>query len=205
MTVNIYAGSAATGSPVQTRIATRSGATWTIDGSPALSAGTYTAQATQADAAGNTGTSAAHTFVIDLTAPTITLTVPANGATLSSGTSSFSGVAGIAVGDSGSVTVNVYSGNTATGQPLQSLATTRDAGSGAYSVNANPALPDGTYTAQACRRTAPATAGRAARTPSRSTAPPIVTLTAPAAGAVLGDNTRTSPEAAAQHRVTCRR
>ena len=57
MTVNIYAGATATGSPVQTLAATRSGGTWTIDGSPGLAAGTYTAQATQTDTAGNTGTS----------------------------------------------------------------------------------------------------------------------------------------------------
>src|SRR5205814_4763588 len=48
--------------------------------SPALSEGTYTAQATQSDTAGNTGSSAAHTFTVDVTAPTVTLTSPAAGA-----------------------------------------------------------------------------------------------------------------------------
>ena len=138
VTVNIYSGSVVAGSPVQTRAATRSGGTWTIAGSPALGAGTYTAQATQVDTAGNTGTSAPHTFVVDLTAPTITLTAPANNSTPAGGTPTFSGVAGITAGDDSSVTVNVYSGNVATGSPVQTLTTTRNAGTGAYSRQREP-------------------------------------------------------------------
>ena len=64
VTVKIYAGATATGSPVQTLSATRSGGSWTVDGSPALADGTYTAQAEQSDTAGNTGQSAPHTFTI---------------------------------------------------------------------------------------------------------------------------------------------
>jgi len=41
VTVKIYSGSTVSGAPVQTRVATRSGASWTINGSPALAAGTY--------------------------------------------------------------------------------------------------------------------------------------------------------------------
>jgi hypothetical protein len=69
VTVNIYSGSAATGTPTNTRTVTRSGATWstTVTGLPQ---GTYTAQATQSDSSDNTATSAAHTFTIDTTAPT---------------------------------------------------------------------------------------------------------------------------------------
>ncbi len=176
---------------MQTRAATRSGGTWTIDGSPALGAGTYTAQATQVDTAGNTGTSAPHTFVVDLTAPTITLTAPANNSTPAGGTPAFSGVAGITAGDDSSVTVNVYSGNVATGSPVQTLTTTRNAGTGAYSVNANPALPDGTYTAQAAQGDGAGNAGASSANTFTINGPPVVTLTAPAAAAVLGDNTPT--------------
>lgn len=189
VTVNIYAGSVATGSPVQTRVATRSGGTWTIDGSPALAAGTYTAQATQVDSAGNTGTSAPHTFAIDLTAPTVTLTAPANNATLTSGTPAFSGVGGIATGDSSSVTVNVYAGSAATGQPVESLIATRNAGTGSYSVNASPALTDGTYTAQAVQTDSAGNSGTSSANTFTINGPPIVTLTAPTGGSVLGDST----------------
>ena len=189
VTVNIYSGSVVTGSPVQTRVATRSGATWTIDGNPALAAGTYTAQATQADAANNTGTSAPHTFVIDLVAPTVTLTAPAHNSTLTTGTPAFSGVAGITTGDSSTVTVNVYTGNTATGIPVETLNTTRDAGTGAYTVNANPALADGTYTAQAVQTDSAGNSGTSSANTFTINGPPIVTLTSPTGGAVLSDNT----------------
>ena len=191
VTVNIYAGSSVGGAPAQTLVAARSGSTWTIDGSPALAAGTYTAQATQTDAAGTTGTSAAHTFVVDLTAPTITLTAPAAGSNSTSGTPAFAGVAGIATGDSASVTVNVFSGGTATGQPFQSLVTTRDGVTGAYTVNANPALPEGTYTAQAVQADGAGNSGTSTANTFTVNGPPIVTLTTPSAGAVLSDNTPT--------------
>jgi Bacterial Ig-like domain len=77
VTVNIYSGSSATGTPVQTITPTRSGATWTTTAST-LTAGTYTAQATQTDTGGNTGTSTANTFTVDTTKPTATRVVATN-------------------------------------------------------------------------------------------------------------------------------
>lgn len=73
VTVKLYSGSTATGSPIQTLPATRDGTTgaYTIQPSPALADGTYTAQASQLDAAGNTGTSPARTFTIDTVAPVV--------------------------------------------------------------------------------------------------------------------------------------
>src|SRR5207249_11460784 len=47
--------------------------------STALAEGTYTARASQSDAAGNTGTSTDNTFVVDTTAPVVSLVTPANG------------------------------------------------------------------------------------------------------------------------------
>lgn len=72
ITVKIYAGSSVSGSPVQTITTTKSGGTWTVDGSTPLAAGTYTAQAEQSDSAGNTGFSTANTFTIT-TSPIITI------------------------------------------------------------------------------------------------------------------------------------
>jgi chitinase len=77
VTVRIYSGSSATGTPVQTLSSAPSGATWTTTAAT-LAVGTYTAQATQADSAGNTGTSAANTFTIDTTKPTATRVVATN-------------------------------------------------------------------------------------------------------------------------------
>jgi hypothetical protein len=78
VTLNIYSGSAANGTPVLTRSVTRSGATWSTSVTT-LGQGTYTAQATQADAGGNTGRSATRTFTIDTTAPTRVSIAAANG------------------------------------------------------------------------------------------------------------------------------
>jgi hypothetical protein len=62
---------------VQTRTPSRSGATWTTTATT-LSAGTYTAIATQTDTAGNTGQSSANTFTIDTTKPTAASVSAAN-------------------------------------------------------------------------------------------------------------------------------
>lgn len=78
VTLNIYSGTAATGTPVLTRSVTPSGATWSTSVTT-LGQGTYTAQATQADSAGNTAKSATRTFTIDTTAPTRASISAANG------------------------------------------------------------------------------------------------------------------------------
>jgi Bacterial Ig-like domain len=78
MTVRVYAGSSATGSPVQTLTPTRAGNSWSTTAAT-LASGTYTATASQSDASGNTGTSAPHTFTVDTIAPTATDVAAANG------------------------------------------------------------------------------------------------------------------------------
>src|SRR5207244_10092419 len=64
VTVNVYAGTSASGSPVQTLPAIQSGASWTVTASPALGEGTYTARAQQSDLAGNVGFSSPSTFSV---------------------------------------------------------------------------------------------------------------------------------------------
>lgn len=63
VTVEVFGGGGTSGSPLQTLSAARSGASWAIEG-PALSPGTYTARARQADGAGNVGFSGPSTFTI---------------------------------------------------------------------------------------------------------------------------------------------
>ena len=138
---------------MQTRNASIISGSWSVDASPALPEGTYTARAEQQDAAGNLGLSSANTFVVDTavqdqTPPTVSLTEPADGSSGNDATPTFAGVAGVQPGDLSTVTVNVYLGSTPTGSPLQSLMTTRDATTGAYSVEATSPLSGGTYTAQ---------------------------------------------------------
>jgi archaeosine-15-forming tRNA-guanine transglycosylase len=69
VTVKLYAGTQASGTPVQTRTTTSSGSSWSVDASPALADGTYTARAEQSDAAGNTGLSSPRTFTVETPAP----------------------------------------------------------------------------------------------------------------------------------------
>ena len=80
MTVLVYDGSSATGTPAQTLTTTRAadGSYAAEPGAP-LSEGTHTAQAEQRDTALNVGRSAARTFTVttaDITPPAVTLTMP---------------------------------------------------------------------------------------------------------------------------------
>jgi hypothetical protein len=76
ISVRIYSGTAAIGTPVQTRTATRWSGAWSTTAGT-LADGTYTVAAIQTDTGSNTGTDAA-TFTIDTTAPTPTSISAAN-------------------------------------------------------------------------------------------------------------------------------
>jgi Bacterial Ig-like domain len=76
--VKIYSGSTATGTAVQSKAVTRTTTTWTWTLTTALASGTYTAQATQTDSGGLTGTTAAVTFTVDATKPTATSVTATN-------------------------------------------------------------------------------------------------------------------------------
>jgi PKD repeat protein len=70
ITVKIYSGSTTSGSLVQTLTTTQSAGSWSVAPSAALAEGTYTARAQQTNTNTSlTGFSAAHTFLIDTTAP----------------------------------------------------------------------------------------------------------------------------------------
>jgi hypothetical protein len=186
VSVLVYAGTSATGTPVRTLTATRTGTTWSVAVSPALTSGTYTARATQADLAGNAGTSVSRTFTADATAPTgLRITAPASGATVTTANPVIGGRAGNAAGDSATVTVRLYSGASATGTPVRTLTATRSGRN--WSVAVTPALADGQYTAQATQSDDVGnTATSAARTFRVDTAAPVLAISAPAAGARVG-------------------
>jgi len=69
VTVKIYQGSTATGSPLQTSAVTRADGGWSALPNPGLAAGTYTVQAEQSDLAGNLGRSNSSTFTVDAPPP----------------------------------------------------------------------------------------------------------------------------------------
>ncbi|HEV2753868.1 MAG TPA: S8 family serine peptidase, partial [Solirubrobacteraceae bacterium] len=72
VTIELFPGTSPEGDPARTLRATRSGDAWSTVVGPGLADGTYTAQAVQADAAGNVGRSAAHTFTLQVPPPVST-------------------------------------------------------------------------------------------------------------------------------------
>ena len=159
LTVRLYAGAGATGDPVQTLTARRSGAAWSVT-APVLSSGTYTARVEQRDAADNTGSSAASTFTVDGAAPAVTLTSPLDGSTVRTLTPVLSGAAGTAPGDASAVTVSLFSGKKASGTPVRVL--TAQVSAGRWTATVFPAIGRGTYTAQAVQSDAAGNVGRSA-------------------------------------------
>jgi 3-phytase len=84
VTVRLYAGPEATGTPVQTRTATRQpDGAWSLDADPALENGTYTARAEQADAAGNVTRTTTNRFSVIApptnSPPSVSISSPTSG------------------------------------------------------------------------------------------------------------------------------
>jgi hypothetical protein len=185
MTIRIYAGQGTGGTLLQTKSATAVGGSWTVDANALAANATFTVQARQSDSSANVGV-ATSTFVVDTLAPSVTLTAPVAAGTVGP-TPTFAGTASSTVAsastsaDSGTVMVNIYSGGTATGTPVQSL--TPSVGSGSYSVVAN-ALASGQYTARSTQSDA---AGNATNSNTKTftvdATAPAVSITSPANGA----------------------
>ena len=207
VTVKIYSGATTGGTLVQTLSTTESGGTWSATPTTALSANAeYTVQASQSDGAGNTGVSSPSAFVIDTTAPVVTLTGPANGSTTNDITPTLAGAAGQVAAssttsaDSTTVTVKIYAGATATGTPVQTLTTTESGGT--WSATPTTALPaNAQYTAQASQSDGAGNTGTSsASTFVIDTTAPIVTLTSPSNNSTTSDTTPTFTGPGPTHR-----
>ena len=85
VTLKIYEGASATGTPAQTIKIVSSGGKWTELEGPRLPNGTYTALAEQSDDVGNIGRSTATTFTVVVSSPAV-VTKPASSATQTSAT-----------------------------------------------------------------------------------------------------------------------
>jgi hypothetical protein len=95
VTIDVYAGAAASGAPVLSRALTHDARTGAYETSlGALPDGQYSVRATQVDGAGNVGLSTTRTFVEDTTRPVISLTTPASGTVTDEPAPTFAGVAG---------------------------------------------------------------------------------------------------------------
>jgi hypothetical protein len=149
VTLRIYSGNSTGGQLVQTRTTSATAGSWSVNASPALADGIYTARAEQTDGAGNLGLSPARTFTVtsaDITPPAVSLATPADGSSGQDHTPVYAGGAGTASGDLPTITIHVYLGLVPSGSPLQTYTTSEAAGS--WSVQGDT-LPDGTYTVRA--------------------------------------------------------
>ncbi|HEY4451747.1 MAG TPA: Ig-like domain-containing protein [Solirubrobacteraceae bacterium] len=196
VTIKIYAGAKAEGTVLATATATGTGGSWTsANATPAL-AGTrqrYTAVAVQASSIGNAaGTSTPVTFFVDTNAPTLTLAAPRQQSNDAS--PSFTGTSDEAT----PVSVEIYRGTSTSGTPVSSAVAASGSGSWA-TAPANPSLADGQYTAAATQESLfgkEDSAVTAAVSFTIDTAPPLVTLLAPADGSTTSGGTETVSGAA---------
>lgn len=180
--VAIYAGSVVAGTPVTTGHPTLSGGGWSYTPS-SLTDGTYTAQASQGDDAGNVGASGSATFTVDTTAPAVTLNTVA--AQTNSTTPSFSGAAGVAVGDLAGVVVVVHKGSSVAGPVAAEGPATVNGGGWTY-TSSSQLIPDGSYTVQAIQRDQAGNEGRSsAPTFKVDTIAPSLSITSPKSGEKL--------------------
>jgi Bacterial Ig-like domain len=155
--------------PIET---TASAGQWSVGPVASLGDGTYEVLAEQSDQAGNVGRSSAH-FTLDTTAPTPTIFAPAEGAHLSTSRPGYGGGAGTASGDSSSLTLNIYPGDTTSGTH-ESIPIARKGSS--WSEAEGPHLADGTYTAQITQEDAAHNVGASTHTFTIETNTPHVTI-----------------------------
>lgn len=178
--VTIYKGESIGGEVASSGAATNEGATWSYKPSQ-LPDGTYTAQATQQDEAGNTGASTAVTFTVDTTAPAVSLEPvpsPKNNAA-----PTLTGAVGTAAGDSATVDVTIYKGASVGGEVASSGEAVDEGATWSFTPTH---LADGTYTARATQKDEAGNTGKsAAVTFTVDTEPPKLTIVKPADEAVL--------------------
>ncbi len=172
VTVTIYKGSSASGGVASTGEADTKGSTWSYTPTH-LADGTYTAQATQQDEAGNTRASVAVTFTVDATAPAPTIVTPTEGALLNASKTTIAGLAGKSSGDLQTVKLKIYFGVSIT--PIKTL--TLSASAGKWTTGASsPVLGNGPYTAVAEQADEAGNVGTSSVSFTISTGSPTVTL-----------------------------
>lgn len=145
VTVLLYTGSSAGGSPVQTSagvLPTLQG-NWATTLPESLPSGQYTAVAEQGELLGEEGTSAPVTFVVDTVAPLVSISsVPSP---TNDPTPTLFGGAGSASGDAPDVTLAIYEGSSVGGPLVEEVSVSRSGSSWSHTT---ATLPDGTYTAR---------------------------------------------------------
>ncbi|WP_244224536.1 adventurous gliding motility protein AgmC [Corallococcus sicarius] len=145
-----------------------------------LAEGTYTVTAVSVDGAGNTSTPATSTFTVDLTAPTVAITTPANGSTIGTDTVTVTGTSTGAT----SVTLT-YNGTNYGPIPVD--------GAGNWNYTLPVSLTDGTYTVTAVSTDAAGnTSTSASTTFTVDLTAPTVGITTPGNGSTINTPTVTA-------------
>ncbi len=175
VTVEIYAGATASGSPVSTAVAHPSVAgAWSSGAAgTALVSGEYTAVAVQESGLGNgLGKSSPVTFIVNTAPPSVSLQKPLSPSKNTK--PSFTGM----TSEGGEVKVEIYVGPSVSGAPIATAVAHPTSAGEWTSAAASPALVSGEYTAQAVQVSAlgngPGTSN--AVTFEVNTEPPQVTL-----------------------------
>ncbi len=168
MTLNVYEGSSAEGTPAQTlsTLLIPDG-NWSLGPLRVLKDGTYTARVEQTNGSLETGISSPVTFTVDTAPPAVTLTPPESPS--DDATPSFTGIAS----DKTPITVHIYAGATESG-PIVAVAIASGTGGSWRSGSANPALAPGEYAAVATQESS-------IGNPAGRSAPVIFTITPPLA------------------------
>ena len=187
VTVSIYAGSSAEGTPVQilqTLLAPFEGS-WSVTPLVPLQDGRYTALAEQSNAETGTGVSPPVTFAVDTIAPAVSIVSP--GPLTKDSSPTLTGSAGEADGDSPKVTVAIYEGASIAGTVVAEQPVTVEGGAWSFSPSA---LKDGTYTATVRQEDEAGNLGEAEPvTFTVDTTPPLVSISSP--GAITKDSSPT--------------
>ena len=128
VTLRVYEGTTATGTPVQAAATVQraAGGAFSVSPTSNLPDGTYTGEVTQSDNAGNVGRSS-RTLKVDNTNPAVSVTAPSrytNDTTpvISGATGTKTGAEPDAVADEATVDVELYAGTAGSGTPLQAIA-----------------------------------------------------------------------------------
>lgn len=183
VTVRVYSGSSASGSPLQTLTTTASGGSYQVQPTTGLADGTYTAEAEQDDVLSPpvAGLSAPVTFTVANGGPKVTL-ASLGSKPLRSGEPTITGTASTGTGDTKSVTIAIFAGQGENGKPIRLVGGSVSA-SGAFSVKITPSLPDGLYTAAAAQKGPNAIGISQPETFEIKASGPAVGLSFPASGA----------------------
>jgi hypothetical protein len=186
VTVRVYTGTAATGTPLETLTTTAAAGAYSVAPTAPLADGTYTAQAEQDDTLTppDVGHSSAVTFSVQNGGPKVTLD-SLGSKPLHTATPTLTGTAGTASGDAKTVAIGVYAGAGENGAPVR-FTGAKVGSNGKFSIKITPALADGEYTALAAQSGGPGGGvgiSRPMMFEIKANGPAGLALTQPAAGA----------------------